>query len=237
MFLPAAFILLSLGLASCATPNRASVLPMEFPQIEDKPLPKEVASWLEAGEQSILTPEIIEVSSTIHGRSRRERLRKAVDFVWKNLKYDSWLSYRAFARTSGQLFSEQLLGGCSDYALAQVTLFRALKIPARLVVTANSEWMLGYQKNDLLMSTGHVFIEAYLEDRWYLVDSTYRFLFTDYDLDLKSYPRQEYFYARGRDYWDLGSQNVAGADRILRKMAVIFEKSMYIAPHYTKRKI
>lgn len=237
MFLPAAFILLSLGLASCATPNRASVLPMEFPQIEDKPLPKEVALWLEAGQQSILTPEIIEVSSTINGRSRREQLRKAVDFVWKNFKYDSWLSYRAFARTAGQLFSERLLGGCSDYALAQVSLFRALKIPARLVLTANTEWMLGYQKNDLLMSTGHVFIEAYLEDRWYLVDSTYRFLFTDYDLDLKSYPRQEYFLARGSDYWDLGIQNVAGVDRALRKMAVIFAKSMYIAPRYTKRKI
>lgn len=32
-------------------------------------------------------------------------------------------------------------------------------------------------------------------------------------------------------------QDVAGAGRVLRKMAVIFEKSMYIAPHYTKRKI
>ncbi|MFC1799003.1 transglutaminase family protein [Thermodesulfobacteriota bacterium] len=229
--------LLLLTFFSCTATKSPSAPVNDFARFADKPLTPDLEVWLKNENQSQLSASISEVAATINGTNRRERLYKAVDYIWTYFNYDNHLSIRAFARTADELFVTRKLGGCSDFALAKVTLFRAVGIPARLVVTANVEWMLGYQQNDLMMSTGHVFIEAYLEDRWYLVDSTYRFLYNGYDLAHKSYPRKEYFVCRGRDFWDMGVANVADVNTTMRRTAVAYRKDLYIDPEYPKLKL
>lgn len=231
------YFIILLCLVSCVAPNRPPYQLINFTQFQDLPITPEVSAWLEGGKQSRITPEIAAVASRISGSNRRERLYKAVDYIWRNFQYDDWYNDKAFVRTADQLFKERRLGGCSDYALAKVTLFRALGIPARLVLTANVDWMLSYQKNDLLISTGHIFIEAFLEDKWHLVDSTYRFLFLDYNSILFSYPRREYFCLRGRDYWESGITNLSALDEILRNNAMVFHEELYSDPSYDKMDI
>ena len=225
-------VVFAASLVSCVASNQQAGVDLKA--LVDKPIPPEVEQWLEGGEQSQLTARILDVRSQISGTTRRERAYRAVDFVWTQFRYDNWLNDKAFARTSDELFESRRLGGCADYAQAQVTLFRALGIPARMVLTANVDWMQKYKTNDLWITTGHVFIEAWLEDRWHLIDSTYRFHFTKYDMTLKSYPRNEFFCFRAKDYWSIGIRSVEDLDRIYGPIALAFRESDYRDPQYPK---
>lgn len=234
LYLSPAFFcwLILFGIISCTAHRPYAPRLIDFSQFQDQPLTDEVSEWLKPGKQSAVTPAIADAVAGISGLNRRERLYKALDYFENNFKYDNWYNDKAFTRTADLLFRERLLGGCSDYALVKVTLFRALGIPAKLVLTANVDWMLAYQKNELLISTGHVFIEVFLEDRWFLVDSVYRLIFTDYDPRISCYPRREYFCARGRDYWEIDITDIAKIDNILRQKALSFNEALYTDPQY-----
>ena len=230
-------VILLLLATACAGPQVDPRVPPDFSGYRDGPLPPEVAVWLLEGPQTRLTPGIIAVADQVRGMNRRERMYKAVDYVWANFRYDNWLNDQAFARSADELFETRLLGGCSDFALAQVTLFRAVGVPARLVLTANTEWIADFKVNDLLITTGHVFIEAYLEDRWHLIDSTYRLLFEDYEPGKRSFPRNEYLFKRARDYWSLGITDVASLDQVYQPMARTFDLASYADPKYPATKV
>lgn len=224
-------------LASCIGPQVDERVPPDFSRYQDGPLLPEVSGWLVESPQTRLTPGIIAASDQIRGANRRERLFKAVDYVWATFRYDNWLNDKAFTRSAGELFDTRLLGGCSDFALAQVTLFRAVGVPARLALTANTAWMSDFKENDLLITTGHVFIEAYLEDRWHLVDSTYRLLFEGYKPGGRSFPRNEYLFSRGKDFWSMGITDVASLDRVYQPMARMFNLASYVDPKYPATKV
>ncbi|MBW2170285.1 MAG: transglutaminase domain-containing protein, partial [Deltaproteobacteria bacterium] len=131
--------------------------PFNFGRFDDSPLPEDVIFWLEGEGQSAITPRIEAEARKITGKNRRERLFKAMRHVWQYFSYDRWFKTRAFMRTADELYESRVLGGCSDYALAEITMFRALGIPARMVVTANVDWIYQYLRNDLTMTEGHSF--------------------------------------------------------------------------------
>lgn len=210
-----------------------TVYPFDFTKFHDSPLPKDIAVWLVGGGQSTITPRIKAEAGKISGKNRRERLFKAMRYMWHYFAYDRWLKTRAFMRTADELYESRVLGGCSDYALAQITLFRAVGIPSRMVVTANVDWMYQYLKNPLTMTEGHSFIEVFLEDRWYLVDSTYRYFFSEYDPERASYPHGEYLCKKGIDFWDIGIKNLEDMDRILRDVALNYQGD-FKEPAYPK---
>jgi hypothetical protein len=199
----------------------------------DHPIPEDVRPWLSGNAQSLPTPEIRAEADGIQGRNRRELLFLAMRRTWDRFTYDRWLNSLRFTRTAGQLFRSGVLGGCGDYALAQTVLFRAVGIPARLVVTANVDWIYQYRGNDLVMTEGHAFIEVFLEKEWHLVDPTYRWLFSKYDPGKPSFPHGEYFCKRGRDFWEMGIEKGRDLDRALRAVAMSFEGA-YADPRYPK---
>jgi hypothetical protein len=59
---------------------------------------------------------------------------------------------------------------------------------------------------------GHVFIEVFLDNRWYLIDPVYKKFYGDYDPNLIHYPclkehgACQIFCCRGKDFWDMGSK-------------------------------
>ena len=232
---PTTLIVLACMLTACVTTTGGVPKgPTDVSKFVDQPIPAEAEEWLIPGPQTAIGPHISEAAAQIKGNNRRERLFKAVDYVWTEFQYDSWYNDKAFSRTADELFENRHLGGCADYALAQVALFRAVGIPARMVMTGNVDWMLRFQDNDLWIPTGHVFIEAFLEDSWHLVDSTYRYLFTKYDMNRKNYPRNEYFFFRTKDYWSLGVNTIDGLVEKYRPMANSFNVSMYQVTDYPK---
>ena len=217
-FYPALFIC-SLWYSGCAF-YQGERFPFDFTEFQDGPIPEEIAVWLEGGEQSTVTPRIADEARRVFGRNRREQLFRAMRHIWQSFSYDQWLNARMFLRTADDLFESRVLGGCSDFAVVEITLFRALGIPARMVITANVAWMEEYRQNGLAMTAGHSFIEVFLEDRWFLVDSTYRQFYTDHDPDSPSYPHGEYFCKRGKDFWDVGIRDIKDLDYMLRAQAL-----------------
>ncbi len=201
---------------------------------QDQPLAEETRIYLSGSSQSEITPAIRTIAGQLEADTRRERMLKAIDYLWTHFSYDNREAHLSFTRTADELFQTQVLGGCSDFALVQSVLFRALAIPARLVVTADVEWMEKYKENNLYMTRGHVFIEVYLENRWYLVDTAYRTIYLDYQRFQKSYPRNLFFCFRGTDYWNIGIKTVDDVDRLLRAIALTFNPVQYRDPVYTK---
>ncbi|MCF8061774.1 MAG: transglutaminase domain-containing protein [Deltaproteobacteria bacterium] len=222
-------VLCAMGCAT-ALPGASSMGSVE---VEDEAVPARVAVWLGGGEQSEVTERIRKAAERLPGGSRRARLHRAMAHMWETFSYDPWLKTEAFQRTADELFAGRVLCGCSDFALVQIALFRALGIPARMVITCNVDWIHVYRRDGVSMAEGHSFIEVYLEDRWHLVDSTYRWLFSDYDPKAPFYPHGEIFCRRGMDFWDMGIQRMADLDRVLKEMVIRYEGG-YQAPDYPR---
>jgi len=205
----------------------------DFSDFQDGPIPEQVAVWLDGGAQTQITALISAEARLITGETRRERLTLAMARIWSGFTYDSWLNTEAFQRTAHEIFQSRILGGCSDFALAQATLFRSVGIPSRMVITANVDWMDQYRENPLAMSEGHGFVEVFLENRWHLVDSTYRWLFDHYDPENPNFPHGERFCKRGKDFWEMGIRNVQGFDELLREKAAGYAGD-FVDPRYPK---
>ena len=207
--------------------------PFDFGLYEDGPMPPSVAQWLKGGVQSAVTPRIAAEAEKISGRNRRERLLRGMEHVWKSFSYDSWFNTGRFLRTADELYERRVLGGCSDYALVEIALFRALGIPSRMVMTASVDWIYQYRQDDLTMTQGHSFIEVFLEQRWHLVDTTFRWLFSDYDPCVSSYPHGEYLCMRGKDFWDMGIMGPDDLDKVMSALALDYAGD-FTEPLYPK---
>ena len=159
-----------------------------------------------------------------------------MSYVWATFSYDRWLNSKRFLRTADELYQVRVLGGCSDYALVEISMFRALGIPSRMVMTASVDWIYQYRQDDLTMVHGHSFIEVFLERRWYLVDTTFRWFFSEYDPGLPSYPHGEYLCRRGKDFWDMGIKGPDDLDRVMRNLALKYAGD-FKEPSYPKQPI
>lgn len=195
----------------------------EYLAYKDYPLSAREIFWLKEGPQTRMTSSIRQARDRIKGRNRRELLHKAIDYVWYNFRFDNWYLDKAFMRTADEIFKDGVLGGCSDFAVAETALFRALGIPARMVLTVNTDWMSAYKTNELIIPRGHVFVELYLEKEWYLFDPVYCILYQDYDPDMKNFPRKECFVIRVRDFFDVGIKNLSDVIQIYQKFALEFD--------------
>lgn len=203
----------------------------DFTGFQDGAIPTADQQWLAASQQSRLTDRIHQEAGTIHGRNRRERVYRVISHVWEKFRFDRWANERMFTRSADDLFRERTLGGCADYALVMVTLFRALEIPARMVVTANVNWIKAYQLNPLSMPEGHVFVEAFLEERWALVDPTFRLLYSDaYDPDQTALPGEQLYCQRGVDYWEMGLHQVTQLQMTMAECATRHQPEGYTPP-------
>ena len=208
----------------------------DFSSYIDKKIPPNEALWLQNGLQSQSTGKILKIVNKIRGRNRRESLYNAVDYIWKTFSYDECSNPLAFQRTAGELFRVMSLGGCSDFALVQITLFRSLGIPSKLIITANVDWLLQCRSNPLAMTEGHCFIAVFLEDKWYLMDTTYRFIYSEYDASNPSLPHGEYYCNEGLDFWDMGIGSISEVDRIFGDMAKRYNGE-YESPLYPRKPI
>ncbi len=165
--------------------------------------------------QSAITPEIQAVAETIQGENDFDRLYQAMKYIIEHFAYDPQLNTRQFGRTAQELFTTRTLGGCSDYALAGLALFRAMNIPSMLVLTASLDWIERHRNNPLSVVYGHSFIEVLIGERWYLVDPNHFVLYERYNPAEPFYPRKEVFLCRGYDFWDLGLRSQEQAWELL----------------------
>jgi tetratricopeptide (TPR) repeat protein len=180
------------------------------------------AAPMRARDQAAASPDIAAVAAAITGRDDAERICRAMRYVGENLAYDPEGNPEQFTKTAAELFQDKILGGCSDFALAEMALIRAMGFKTHLALTANVKWIKLWRENPLAVGNGHSFIEVFLDGRWHLVDPTYFILYDGYDPNQKNLPSGEIAMARGDDFAALGIASVDQANDLLGKAAAAY---------------
>lgn len=90
---------------------------------------------------------------------------------------DEFTAYRAGGKTIGvvtvdELLAERRLGGCHDHGLVYAAVARELGYPAVMARTSSIAWVEGFKAGEKGPHVGHLFVEAYLDGKWVLIDST-----------------------------------------------------------------
>jgi len=87
-----------------------------------------------------------------------------------SLKREKGTMADILSRTGEEIFANGIRGGCHDYAIAFASLARASGIPVAYVDSADMEFL-----NDRSLKGkfgGHAFLNAYVDNRWVLIDPT-----------------------------------------------------------------
>jgi hypothetical protein len=75
--------------------------------------------------------------------------------------------------TVQSLLKARKLTGCHDWGLMKAALLRSAGYPARMADTAGVQWMSQVRANEPAGGfKGHIFVEAYVDGKWILLDST-----------------------------------------------------------------
>ena len=192
-----------------------------------KSMPGEAFIWLLPGEQSLPHPEnIAEIKAKVatKGKNQFELTKDLLSYVRQSFSYDPWYNELMFKRSFNALYESKTLGGCADFALIDVALFRIFHIPARIVLTINQKWYKHNKFNENSIPHGHTFVEVYLDNQWYLIDSSYFILFKKQAVDCQSYPRGEFFLLRGTDFWDMDIKSNADLWKIINSRQIDLAK-------------
>lgn len=171
-------------------------------------LPPATERELSGGPQSEPTPELRALVADLLPLPPQERLAAMLRLASERFVFDPWQNNTQLSHNADVLARGRALGGCGAYALVEVTLVRALGLPARLVVTADADWIQRYRVDGLSLISGHTYIEVWVEGRWLLLDPTYFELYGNYRPDRLFYPRHQVFVARGLDFHDLGLRSM-----------------------------
>ena len=95
----------------------------------------------------------------------------------EKLKRDS-----KFSRTAEEIWKSGKLTGCTDCAMIFASFARSAGIPTTILATASKKWTDKFLSNDdYQMHNGHTFCECFIEDKWILIDPTFRKIINDYD--------------------------------------------------------
>jgi transglutaminase-like putative cysteine protease len=160
--------------------------------------------FLQQGEQTKITPRIQEVADSIKGEEI-EFIFNLLEWVHENIAYKRGKLPKGIKfndifrqRTGNQIVGEGYASGCSDFALAFITIARAKGVPTKYVECINKSYFNG----DSAKVAGHVFAECFIDGKWRSVDSPAGSLFIN-----KNYSNYV-VYAKGLDSWDLGIQDL-----------------------------
>lgn len=89
-----------------------------------------------------------------------------------------------FQRTAKEIWDSKTATGCTDYALLFATLARQIGYPTTMLHSAEKEWVDQLQQSDITEHRGHTFCECFVDEKWILVDPTFRRIQTDYNPNL-----------------------------------------------------
>lgn len=175
-------LIVLLMLAAC-TPPQAPTLeptpPSPTPQI-DYSNPK---LYLRPGKQSDLSEQYFnEIKRQIRIGNKDIESVGAI-FKWKQSYFDTYSAGGKFIgkKTVNQIMEEKALSGCHDHGLVLVSILRQYGLPAIMVDTASIQWATDYSEGKREGFRGHVFVEAYVENNWILINSTSGEYIENYD--------------------------------------------------------
>jgi len=138
------------------------------------------SKYLAAGPLTSLSAENrVLVESTISWEAIEEKSWSLVDGIYRymrderNFKPIGAEGAMIAKRSADQIFADNTLTGCHDWGIVLAATLRAFGIPAIYTDAASVSWATKYVsgKNTVPFYV-HVFIEAWIDDRWVLLNST-----------------------------------------------------------------
>ncbi len=141
---------------------------------------------------------------------------------------------KKFACTSEEIFKRKTFSGCSDIGLAISAILRMKGIPTIYVESAKIEWIQYVQEDNPQkeMMQGHIFLEIYLNYKWYLYDPTFHYVYDNYNFNNFFLPRGYYAFAKALNCHEFGVHSVEDEKRISINILKDFDISTYIEPKY-----
>lgn len=161
---------------------------------ESEPKINEVEKYLQSGEQTQITPDVLEIASTFQGTT----LEKAQQIIQRISQLEGHkFNYNIFRkRTGSQIIKDGYDTGCTDSALAFITLARASGIPTKYIETINEKWL----EEGGTSIAGHIYSQVYDKENevWRWVDPMGRKMDTSPEADSRV------VFKEGLDSWDIG---------------------------------
>jgi hypothetical protein len=206
--------------------------------------------FLKPGTQSYISPEQFALIKKEAGISDQELGKLAmVGKVYARLG-------RAFANktdggasigknTAESLLEEKNLYGCTDWALLAAALLRAGGVPARMADAVGIGWMEDYRRTGGKAGGfhGHVFVEAYVDGGWILIEHNSRNYFSGYDpadpvIPMKVGPEKKGFYVmrKGADPAGYGITGVRQLNELMKEYA-LSDLGKLVPPRYAAAKL
>ncbi len=141
--------------------------------------------------------------------------------------------------TARGLLKSRELTGCHDWALLLATLLRSAGYPARMTDTAGVQWMTQVRAGrDGHGFAGHVFVEAFIDGRWILLDSVSARYIKNYDHANPFIPMEvgdQTGYCvmfKGADPAAYGLDSAASLENYMTRFAKITDPAKLSAPQY-----
>lgn len=143
-----------------------------------KPEFENIERYLENGEMTNITENIINITSNINGKTDGIIVRKILLWMSQNtlrLK-NSQRDCRKFKRTADEILISGERNGCCDSATLFTALARSKQIPTMQIITLKKSWGEKIDRGIPTGTEGHYFVACYLKDvrgkaKWTLIDS------------------------------------------------------------------
>lgn len=139
--------------------------------------------YLQAGTQSRLTePNLAVVRTEVSSASDQFRQAgAAAEWVRTAFRVEPAGGATIGNTDVNTLMRTRVITGCHDSALVLSTVLRSFGIPAIMVDTASVQWAEDFNAGKAAGDTGHVFVEAYIDGRWRLIECGAGIYASDYD--------------------------------------------------------
>ena len=202
--------------------------PKVFPGLFINPPYDNLELFLQEDEQTEITSQIRMLASLINDRKDFSTLKEIYNLIRALTKNERPPGMPIHVGTASQILTQGTVTGCTAYATAFATLARAKGIPSIIVNSAKYDWIGSGCNLDFVQ--GHLFVEVFIEEEWYLVDSTSGMLYQDYDRGNWFLPQAYVAFTKSLSVIDTGVTE--GSHNLLQRVAFLGKPVSYKDPGY-----
>jgi hypothetical protein len=200
--------------------------PKIFKGLFENPYYSNIDQFLQQEALTKQTKQVRKVASIINNKKDISTLKEILNLL-RSIKKDK-RPKATFEVTASKILSYPILGGCTTFATAFSTLCRTKGIPAVVVDSAYLDWILG--GCSLNYVRGHFFVEVYINNKWYLVDSTAGKLYKQYDRSNWFLPNKYIAFTKSLSFIDPGTTE--RNHNLLQRVAFVNKNINYKNPDY-----
>ena len=206
--------------------------PIVFEGLFTNPDYSDKSNFLEEDGLTEITPQVEKVSELINDNKDITTLEEIFSLLRAITTDDR--PRNTFEVPATKILSTPITGGCTTYATAFATLLRSKGIPTVVIDSAKLEWIEEGCSLDFVK--GHFFLEVYIEEEWFLVDSTSGTLYKNYDRGNWFLPKNYIAFTKALSVIDTGATEES--HNLLQRVAFVKKDNIdYIEPNYAQKNL